>query len=344
MAWNRRDDDCNEHPKVLELGAWEPDMLWQKAGIWSSKHRTNGVIPAHGLAYVAHLAYLRSPAKVRKAAARLVEVGLWHDQASIAGCVRCHATVGDLPAGAYAFHDWSDCNPLREQQTDEVTKFKAERARRLKDMPALKELIRQRDRGLCRYCGDPVTSGHDTRSPKGRVFDHVDPHGDNTLDNVVTACRRCNGRKRDRTPEQAGMPLRPPPVDPETGEITAPTPPPDPGHDPGRTPAGPRPDLGPTEVETPENPGRDLGRPSRDARDGSGRAGPGSGRAPGQGPAGPGLAGVGRLGPGLAGPGLAGLVRAGSGLVDPGRAPAGPSSTSTTPATPTTTEQQEHPE
>lgn len=366
MAWNRRDDGSNEHPKILALGSWEPDLLWQKAGVHCSKARNNGVMRPHELALVGHLAYLRTPAKLNKAARRLVEEGLWHDHATIADCARCYAVVGDLERGAYAFHDWGDCNPLREHQEDELTKFKAERARRLKNMPTLKEEIRQRDRGMCRYCGDPVTSGHDTRSAKGRVFDHVDPNGDNTLDNVVTSCRRCNGRKKDRTPAQAGMTLLDPPVlDPTTGawepclpgrtpppteppEDPPPapsTPDPDPGPDPGPTTdsAGLEPgsDPGPTEVEPGvepgDQPGLDPGPPSRSARDGSGRAGPGSGpgsgRGPGQGRAGLGLAVLGGAGSALAGSGLAGLVRAGPGAALPTSSTTEPNDASVSTAT-----------
>jgi 5-methylcytosine-specific restriction endonuclease McrA len=54
-----------------------------------------------------------------------------------------------------------------------------------------------RDRNTCVYCG-----GH------ADTVDHVLPRcrgGGGTWFNLVAACRRCNGRKGDRTPQEAGM-------------------------------------------------------------------------------------------------------------------------------------------
>lgn len=56
-----------------------------------------------------------------------------------------------------------------------------------------------RDRGRCGYCGRP-----------GDTMDHIVPKsrgGPATWTNAVVACRACNARKADRTPEEAGMPL-----------------------------------------------------------------------------------------------------------------------------------------
>lgn len=60
-----------------------------------------------------------------------------------------------------------------------------------------------RDRQLCAYCGDRFEEGELTR-------EHVVPLAQGGRDhwmNVVTACRACNHRKGNRTPEQAHMPL-----------------------------------------------------------------------------------------------------------------------------------------
>lgn len=63
-----------------------------------------------------------------------------------------------------------------------------------------------RDSYTCAYCG-----GH------GDTLDHVTPEsrgGQNTWDNLVTACAQCNGRKGNRTPAEAGMRLRWEPYEP----------------------------------------------------------------------------------------------------------------------------------
>lgn len=60
-----------------------------------------------------------------------------------------------------------------------------------------------RDRYVCAYCGGLFDEHDLTR-------EHVVPFAQQGQDrwmNVVTACRACNHRKSDRTPEQAGMPL-----------------------------------------------------------------------------------------------------------------------------------------
>lgn len=60
-----------------------------------------------------------------------------------------------------------------------------------------------RDRNVCAYCGGHFHEADLTR-------EHIIPFAQNGQDhwmNVVTACRGCNHRKRDRTPEQAHMPL-----------------------------------------------------------------------------------------------------------------------------------------
>ncbi len=61
----------------------------------------------------------------------------------------------------------------------------------------------RRDDHLCLYCGE-------SRRPKDLSRDHVKPISRGGLDtwtNVVTACKRCNNVKGNRTPEQAAMHL-----------------------------------------------------------------------------------------------------------------------------------------
>ena len=55
----------------------------------------------------------------------------------------------------------------------------------------------------CMYCGK-------SSSGEGLELEHVIPRsrgGKNEWVNLVSACRKCNSRKGDRTPEEAGMPL-----------------------------------------------------------------------------------------------------------------------------------------
>jgi 5-methylcytosine-specific restriction endonuclease McrA len=59
----------------------------------------------------------------------------------------------------------------------------------------------RRDNHTCQYCGKV---GGDL------TLDHVNPRsrgGRNAWENIVTACRECNSKKRDRTPFEAKMKL-----------------------------------------------------------------------------------------------------------------------------------------
>jgi 5-methylcytosine-specific restriction endonuclease McrA len=74
-----------------------------------------------------------------------------------------------------------------------------------------RENVYARDGGRCQYCGAGVRRDEIT-------YDHVVPRalgGKTTWDNIVTACVGCNQRKGSKTPEQAGMKLRCPPVKPK---------------------------------------------------------------------------------------------------------------------------------
>ncbi|MBX7223721.1 MAG: HNH endonuclease [Blastocatellia bacterium] len=60
-----------------------------------------------------------------------------------------------------------------------------------------------RDQFRCQYCTHVFPPGELT-------LDHVFPRargGESTWDNLVASCKRCNNRKGNRTPDEAGMKL-----------------------------------------------------------------------------------------------------------------------------------------
>ncbi len=66
-----------------------------------------------------------------------------------------------------------------------------------------------RDGWVCQYCGKPAEN-----------VDHVNPKskgGTHTWDNVVAACRRCNSKKENRLPHEAGLSLARQPFFPSDG-------------------------------------------------------------------------------------------------------------------------------
>jgi hypothetical protein len=70
-----------------------------------------------------------------------------------------------------------------------------------------------RDQHTCAYCGE-----------QGFTIDHILPvsrGGQSTWENTVTACRRCNHRKANRLPNEAGLTLHVTPKAPTLREFHA---------------------------------------------------------------------------------------------------------------------------
>lgn len=71
-------------------------------------------------------------------------------------------------------------------------------------VPMTRRTVLARDNYQCQYCGC-------TPGKSNLTLDHVLPRsrgGQNTWENIVAACRRCNQRKGCRTPDEANMQLR----------------------------------------------------------------------------------------------------------------------------------------
>lgn len=78
-------------------------------------------------------------------------------------------------------------------------------------VPFSKRNVMIRDRFKCVYCG----------SSKELTIDHVIPvsrNGKSTFENCVTACKKCNSKKNNRTPTEARMYLKKQPFAPTISE------------------------------------------------------------------------------------------------------------------------------
>jgi 5-methylcytosine-specific restriction endonuclease McrA len=97
---------------------------------------------------------------------------------------------------------WQVRSPNRVIEVPEQIRLKGVNPERFWKVPPVnRREVLKRDHHSCQYCG----------STKKLTLDHVMPRsrgGSHTWDNVVAACESCNGRKSDRTPQEAGMPLR----------------------------------------------------------------------------------------------------------------------------------------
>lgn len=193
MAWSKFTDTTAFHPRLLRLASSRDvrqlNEAWgfvQRALTWSGQHYTDGFIPEG-------LALLLTPGRTDA----LVKV------ATKAGMLEKAKREGE--AGWQILFEVDDLMHIRSKE--EVDWEKRHR-QQLRD-PDIWIPVRVRDGDACRYCGR-VVKWYDNKSDRGATLDHVDPDGDE----LVVACRKCNGEKQDRTPEQAGMVLLSAPAEP----------------------------------------------------------------------------------------------------------------------------------
>ncbi len=76
------------------------------------------------------------------------------------------------------------------------------------------KILFRRDGNQCAYCGNHFNHSDLT-------MDHIMPSsrgGRDTWINLITSCKRCNAKKDDKTPEEAGMPLLYDPYTPSRAE------------------------------------------------------------------------------------------------------------------------------
>lgn len=227
MSWFRVDDRHAQHDKTRKAHKIEPlsNLLWLNAGTEVAGAGGDGIVRGFRLDDFGHLSGLATPKRLTVAVNALVEVTFWHGHDAWQDCQCVVGSKGweeklgrlpDLERGDFLYHDWFDYQLVpKSADVDDLKRARDARDKRL-DRSGLKPQIRQRDRDQCRYCGtDLVFRANMTRGKHCGTFDHVDPYlehpDDNTLDNVVLACKPCNERKSNRTPSAAGMTLRPVP-------------------------------------------------------------------------------------------------------------------------------------
>jgi hypothetical protein len=190
MAW--LDDRIRDHPKMVGLSP-VAFRQWIFTLCYCSEHGTRGNVDAAIIA-------LRIPKSTVK---ELLARSLWEERDD----------------GIW-IHDWDAHNLKRDQARADRRAFDKRRQQLFRD-PELRQQVRIRDRDRCRYCNVEV-NWHDRRGPTGATYDHVDPDGENSVDNLVVSCRGCNSQKAGRTPEQARMKLSQPVADLSPGSRSEP--------------------------------------------------------------------------------------------------------------------------
>lgn len=220
MPWAKVDDKLHGHPKAIEAGL-EALGLWTLALSWVSSYLTDGFVPEGQIVRIGGSIEM---------ADKLIAAGLWERR-----------------DGGYQIHDYLEYNPSAEEIDEQRAKNR--RKQQLYDDPYLTRQVKARDGNHCRYCSIEV-NWRDRKGATGGTYDHVDPEGGNSLDNIVVACRSCNAKKSNRTPEEAQMPLlsliqNEPSMELEPNQtesaIPIPSPPPVPSPSPKPEPKDPKP-------------------------------------------------------------------------------------------------------
>lgn len=134
MTWFKLDDNWLSHPKHRAAGL-KGRALWIAGGTHCAQHLTDGRIDKTMLPMLAAQAEIGSG---RTEAARLVDIGLWHD-------------MGDW----WEMHDWDRYQPSRAKVEDERAKA-AERQRKLRESRGQS----RRDTAVSHASPDPTRPGH----------------------------------------------------------------------------------------------------------------------------------------------------------------------------------------
>jgi len=132
----------------------------------------------------------------------------WIDIEDAAGYYCKRQVAWDLGDNSFTLHGGVNrASGLRSTLTlRSIVAVRSERSRHAPIATAptpAREMLFARDRQVCAYCGGRFRAGELTA-------EHVRPQsrgGANSWTNLVSACKACNLRKGNRTPEQARMPL-----------------------------------------------------------------------------------------------------------------------------------------
>ena len=283
MTWFASDDGLMSNEKFLDAvdeGGPTLMALWLSTGTMCAKINTDGLVPRRLLAEAA----LKAHVTVDTVVPVLVRHRIWHDNSTLRRCTRCKAEVAKLslkklPDGAYYWHDWFPDQLSKKVAKTPEERWKDNRRKELYRSVEPRRSVVERDGHSCRYCGQRVKFS-DGVSRNGGTYDHRDPDGPNTIENVVVACRGCNSDKGHRTPEEwvaaGGRTLLDPPGSPSRPDLG--------------------PDLTPAEVATQAGPTPSRAGAHDSGRVGLGEVGPGSPPSPDLGPPAPAFHGNGSNG------------------------------------------------
>lgn len=208
MPWLRVGDTSITHPVVLralELEEADGRTLWELFGfvtacaIHAAGHKTD---------YIVELGTIRSIAGLSEAP-RLIK--------SAIACGYFTEVKGEDGRTAYKIIDDKELFHMRLKEDIEWENRQRNDTRN----KALIVPIRKRDGDACRWCGKVVFWG-DQKGPRGATYDHIKPGvGATSPDDMVVACRACNGSRKNDVFAWANRTPLPAPDEPHYGQKTA---------------------------------------------------------------------------------------------------------------------------
>jgi hypothetical protein len=207
MMWTKLDAKLRQNRKIKRAVRADPMsvLLWVFVLIGCGHEQTDGIVTADEIEDAAHDLHMDEDQAV-ECVKILVTVGLLHDKRQARKCPDCSVAVDAMAADGYFVHHFSEYNPTQDETLIPIKTLRWKRKQALKHSRPLCQEIQRRDGDRCCYCERQV-DWKDRNSDAGGTYDHLDPNlfepnWGNTLENVVVACRGCNGRKKDRTPEE----------------------------------------------------------------------------------------------------------------------------------------------
>ena len=191
MAWIELHDNLPDHPKVIEaalLLKMDKDLLVGKLvrlWTWALNNREDGTFSPGDYATIAET--MRFKGKPSRLVDALLQARL----------------LDELPTGELAIHGWDERVGILIERRNAQREYGRRKNQLYSDM-RLTKAIKKRDGNVCQYCGKTV-NWDDRRGADGGTYDHIDPDGDNSLDNLCVCCRSCNSSKKHHKPWEVGM-------------------------------------------------------------------------------------------------------------------------------------------
>lgn len=205
MPWARLGDNSATYPKLMQI-----------AGYRGADERAVNEVRGWLLACATQSASHMTDYVVDAGTAQLFGGG--RTKVLVKWCVQAGLLTPTKVGGATAWTIINDPEFIHIRTREEV-EWDRQRNRDVADT-ALIVPVRLRDGDNCRYCG-VLVQWRGRKSNRSAEYDHRVPGQAATVETLVVACRRCNGARQANPQWDDDHPLRPVPLAPRYGRVSA---------------------------------------------------------------------------------------------------------------------------